>query len=298
MIDTSHPRTRIAVIGCGLMGAGIAYVLFAAGHQVTVFDADRRLAMDLAARFPGIRAGDTLEDTVSDAEIVFEAIAEHERAKRDLFRRIGMVAPQAILASNTSSILPSALVEAVAAPERFIVAHFFNPADVVPLVEIVPTPSTSAATVATMRGLLADAGKQPVVLGHEIAGFVANRLQAALLREAFALERAGIASFADIDDVVRGGLGSRWAAAGPFAVVDHGGLDIWTAVTTRLFPDLAIDTEPPAALTDRVAAGRLGAKTGSGLYDHDEAADTALRERINAHFGVEYPHRHGTRGTG
>jgi 3-hydroxybutyryl-CoA dehydrogenase len=272
------------------MGAGIAHVLFAASHRVTVFDADRRLAEDLASRFPGIRAGDTLEDTVRDAEIVFEAIAEQEDTKRDLFRRIGAVAPQAILASNTSSILPSALVEAVAAPDRFIVAHFFNPADVVPLVEIVPAPTTSAATVTTMRDLLADAGKQPVVLGREIAGFVANRLQAALLREAFALERAGIASFADIDDVVRGGLGSRWAAAGPFAVVDLGGLDIWTAVTTRLFPELATDTEPPAALTERVAAGRLGAKTHGGLYDHDAAADTALRERINAHFDLEYPH--------
>lgn len=290
MTGTSHPRTRAAVVGCGLMGAGIAHVLFAASHQVTVFDADRRLADDLAARFPGIRAGDTLEDTVSDAEIVFEAIAEHEDAKRDLFRRIGAVAPQAILASNTSSILPSALVEAVAAPKRFIVAHFFNPADVVPLVEIVPAPTTSAATVATVHDLLVDAGKQPVVLGREIAGFVANRLQAALLREAFALERAGIASFADIDAVVRGGLGSRWAAAGPFAVVDLGGLDIWTAVITRLFPDLATDTEPPAALTDRMAAGRLGAKTQSGLYDHDTASDTAVRERINAHFDLEYPH--------
>jgi 3-hydroxybutyryl-CoA dehydrogenase len=269
------------------MGAGIARVLSGASHQVTVFDANRSAADEAASRLPGVRACGTLEEALSGAQIVFEAIAENEGAKRDLFRQVGAIAPRAIIASNTSTILPSSLIEATADPALFVVAHFFNPADVVPLVEIVPAPTTSDATVAAVRGLLSDAGKQPVVLGREVPGFVANRLQAALLREAFALEREGVASFADIDRVVRGGLGSRWAAAGPFAVVDLGGLDIWAAVAERLFPDLAADTEVPDALASRVAEGRLGSKTGTGLFDHDEAADAVLRERISAHFGLE-----------
>lgn len=271
------------------MGAGIAEVL-STSNDVTVFDAVGDLAQAVAARVPAIRVGATLEESVAGAEIVFEAIAEDEDSKRELFRRIGAAAPGAIIASNTSSILPAAMVDAVASPERFVIAHFFNPATVVPLVEIVPAATTSAATVERVRELLAGCGKDPVVLQREAPGFVANRLQAALLREAFALEAAGVASFSDIDRVVRGGLGSRWAAAGPFAIVDLGGLDIWTAVTTRLFPDLACDTSPPASLTDRVATGRLGAKTGEGIYAHDAGADAEVRDRIAAHFGLEFPH--------
>jgi 3-hydroxybutyryl-CoA dehydrogenase len=270
------------------MGAGIAEVLTGPSHRVTVFDADGDLSAAVAARL-GVRAAPTLEDAVAGADLVFEAIAEDQDAKRDLYRRIGAVAPGAILASNTSSILPEALADATASPELFLIAHFFNPATVVPLVEIVPASTTSAAAVETVRALLAGAGKEAVVLRRQTPGFVANRLQAALLREAFALERDGVASFADIDRVVRAGLGSRWAAAGPFAVVDLGGLDIWAVVTTRLFPELATDTAAPEALTARVAEGRLGAKSGEGLYPHDADSDALLRERIAEHFGLEYP---------
>jgi 3-hydroxybutyryl-CoA dehydrogenase len=143
--------------------------------------------------------------------------------------------------------------------------------------------------VETVRALLTAAGKEVVVLNRQVAGFVANRLQAALLREAFALERAGVASFEDIDRVVRAGLGSRWAAAGPFAIVDLGGIDIWTAVTTRLFPELATDTVAPEALRTRAAEGLLGAKTGEGLFPHDAPGDARVRDRIAEHFRLEYP---------
>ncbi|HWM34820.1 MAG TPA: 3-hydroxyacyl-CoA dehydrogenase family protein [Pseudolysinimonas sp.] len=278
----------IAVAGCGLMGSGIARVLSAAGHAVTVFDADEERAAR-SAEEAGATATATLEAAVRDAVVVFEAIAEDEAAKHDLFHRIAAAAPRAIIASNTSSIPPSVLAEALSDPARFLVAHFFNPATIVPLVEIVPVAQTSAATIATVRDLLAGAGKEPVVLQRETPGFVANRLQAALLREAFALERDGVAGFADIDRIVRAGLGSRWAAAGPFGVVDLGGLDIWRAVTARLFPVLAVDETPPAALRERVDTGRLGAKTAAGFFDHDPGEDQAVRDRIAEHFRLEYP---------
>ena len=280
---------NIAVIGCGLMGAGIAEVLARAGHSVAVHDGDAARPVALARRVAGIRAEPTLEEAALGAELVIEAVAEEEEVKRDVFERLGRVAPLAIVASNTSSLRADALATGVADRSRFVIAHFFNPATVVPLVEIVRVPETSENTVSVVRDLLISAGKHPVVLDRDTPGFVANRLQAALLREAFALERAGIATFEDIDSVVRAGLGSRWAAAGPFAIADLGGLDIWEAVSTQLFPLLSTETGPPPALTDRVRDGRLGAKSGRGLFDHDPDSDDDVRRRIAAHFRLEYP---------
>ena len=280
-------RLKVAVIGSGLMGAGIARLFIDAGHDVAVHDADdsraRQLAEDTGARYaPGV------EDAVSGVDVVFEAVAEDEDIKRALFARIGAAEPRAIVTSNTSSIAPEVLSEALPGPHRFAIAHFFNPPGIVPLVEVVPGPATDPAVLDSLVEMLRAVGRAPVLLRRAVPGFVANRLQAALLREAFALEAQGVASFADIDLIVRAGLGSRWAAAGPFTVIDLGGLDVWQAVCARLFPELDASTEAPAALRDRVAAGLLGAKTGEGISRHDKAEDEAVRARIRRHFALEF----------
>lgn len=278
--------SKVAVIGSGLMGAGIATLFVDAGHDVVVHDTDAARAEAVAADI-GARHEAILEDAVRGADVVFEAVAEDEGIKRTLYARIGAVSPGAIVASNTSSIAPSVLADAVADPRRFAIAHFFNPPGTVPLVEVVPGPDTDPAVLEILAGMLTDAGRTPVVLRRAVPGFVANRLQAALLREAFALEAEGVASFADIDHIVRAGLGARWAAAGPFTVTDLGGLDVWESVCTRLFPDLDASTQAPAALRERVAAGRLGAKTGEGIYRHDAAEDENVRDRIRRHFALD-----------
>jgi len=279
---------RIAVLGCGLMGSGIASLLAAAGHEVVVFDAVPEAAAATAARLP-VAVADDAETAARGADLIVEAVAEDLDLKRSLFARISAANPTAVIASNTSSILPSALADAVASPERFVIAHFFNPPTVVPLVEIVPAPTTSDGTMDIVMTVLREAGKLPVRLGKEAAGFVANRLQAALLREAFSLVDQGVASFADVDLIVRAGLGSRWAAAGPFTISDLGGLDIWTAVCARLFPELAVDRDAPLALVERAAAGELGAKTGRGIFDEtDTDRLDAIRTRIAAHFDLEF----------
>lgn len=283
---TSSTRP-VAVIGAGLMGAGIARLLADAGHPVAVYDVDEERARAAAAE-AGARHAPTIEEAVGEAEVVFEAVAEDEAIKRAVFARIGAVESGAIIASNTSSIRPDVLAAALPDPRRFAIAHFFNPPGTVPLVELVPAAETDPAVLDRLAEMLTAAGRIPVVLRRAVPGFVANRLQAALLREAFALEAEGVASFADIDHIVRAGIGARWAAAGPFAVSDLGGLDVWQAVCTRLFPDLAVSTEPPAAIVERVAAGRLGAKTGEGIYVHDPAEDEAVRERIRRHFALEF----------
>lgn len=287
MPTTPHPF-RITVLGTGLMGRGIAELLHEVGHAITVWDANAESAENLRGTYDDITVAATPEDAARDAEIIIESVIEDLDIKLDLFRRISAINDTAIIASNTSSLSASVLGAAVAHPARFAIAHFFNPPRLVPLVELVPTSETDHATLDLLYVVLRDAGRMPVMLQREVPGFVANRLQAALLREAFALEHEGVASFADIDLVVRAALAARWNAGGPFMVSDLGGLDVWTKVTTELFPLLSADTEPPAALTTRVAAGELGSKTGSGIYHHTPQGDDAVRQRIREHFAIEF----------
>ncbi|MGO2747547.1 3-hydroxyacyl-CoA dehydrogenase family protein [Microbacterium sp.] len=285
----SVPGPSICVLGCGVMGAGIARVFSHADMPVSVYDADHQRAASLAASLgSGASAAGSVEEAVHGAEYVFEAVPEVVHIKEEVLGRAGEANGEAVIASNTSSLQAEALSKSVPRAERFVIAHFFNPADLVPLVEVVPTVATRQGLAIDVAELLRQVGKQPVVLDRAVPGFVANRLQSALLREAFALQEAGVASFEAIDLIVRAGLGSRWAAAGPFAVVDLGGLDVWNAVCAQLFPLLAQTTTAPDALTERVAAGDLGAKSGRGLQAHDAVEDEVVRRRIAAHFALEF----------
>lgn len=285
----STPPPSVAVLGCGLMGEGIARVFADAGITVAVYDLDAERAERVAAGLgPRAHAADSVAAAVRDAGLVIESVPEVDEIKRRTLGAAAEANPTATIASNTSSLDAESLAAAVADPSRFLVAHFFNPAHLVPLVEVVPTAETDPARVEATVRLLAEAGKEPVVLRRAVPGFVANRLQAALLREAFALEAEGVADFDAIDRVVRAGLGSRWAAAGPFLVADLGGLDVWDAVCTQLFPTLDVAVTSPEAVRARVRAGELGAKTGQGIHPHDPAADAAVRERIAAHFALEF----------
>lgn len=280
-------KLKVAVLGAGQMGSGIAALLADAGHDVTSWDvapaalkrlgrSDIKTTLDLAA-------------AVTDADLIMEAIAEDLSIKHGVYKQISAVNRNGILASNTSSLSASALASAVENPERFAIAHFFNPPRLVPLVEIVPASSTREDVLQTLKRVLAEAGKLPVVLRKEVPGFVANRLQAALLREAFHLVEDGVVSPEDLDLVVRSSIGPRWAAGGPMTITDLGGLDIWKAVTTQLFPVLSNTDTTPYTITDRVERGELGAKTGTGIYVHREGEDREVRDRIDQHFKVEFP---------
>jgi 3-hydroxybutyryl-CoA dehydrogenase len=301
MTSILKPKAKIAVLGAGQMGSGIATLLADAGHAVALWDLFPAVATGVAEAYGSnsnkagngsVTAHDELESTVSSADVVLEAIAEDLDAKQRVFTAVSRSAPAtAIITSNTSSLPAAQLVPYVTNPGRFAIAHFFNPPRIVPLVELVPVENASGTThplvLDTLFDILASAGKTPVILKSAVPGFVANRLQAALLREAFALVEDGVASFQDIDTVVRAGLGARWAAAGPMMVTDLGGLDIWQAVTTQLFPSLCSAATPPKAITERVARGELGAKTGSGLYVHNKEEDDEARARISAHFELD-----------
>ena len=275
----------VAVVGAGTMGAGIARVFADAGASVRLcarressLEAARDRLGETAAR---VRLTTSAEEALDAAELVIETIAEEAEPKRALLARAEEVAsPEAILTTNTSSLPLAVLAGALRRPERFAGLHWLNPPELVEVVEVVGAESTAPATIEVLAGWMDQLGKAPVVVRRDVAGFVVNRLQYALLREAYELVDAGVCSFADVDRAVTHGLGARWAAIGPFETMDLAGLDVHAAVAANLWPELANDREPSPLIARALEAGALGVKNGRGLRgDYDPAAAAALVER-------------------
>lgn len=299
----SDQQEQIAVIGAGLMGTSIGLDWARAGFSVSIYDSDpdrvesvtRRAreigqalvegevisANELNLAVARITATADLGDAVGQADYVAEAISEDLAIKQALYAELDAITrPDAILASNTSSLMPSALAAPTRRPERVLVAHYFNPGHLIPVVEVVRGPQTSDQTVETTTRLLREAGKTPAILNKEVPGFVANRLQSALLREALALVEDGVCSMEDLDAVVSLGFGRRLAAFGPFTISDMAGLDVWYAIATNLYPLISAEQQPHAMLADRAARGDLGVKSGRGFYEWSPAeAVAALAKR-------------------
>jgi len=283
-----RPPDSVACIGAGTMGAGIA-LAFALGGSAATMVARRQSTLDAAwrrietsvglltgaGRLPGAEpeavlgriAGTTdLDGADLGTDLVVESVAEDVAAKRRLYRAIEpRLGPATILGTCTSSLSLAELAAGLARPERFIGYHWFNPAELIALVEIVPAGATAAAVTDRVEAFSRAIGKQPVVMAADMPGFVANRLQYALIREAYHLVAAGVCSPADVDRVVTAGLGPRWAAIGPFLSMDLAGLDVHRAVVEQLFPRLSAATAVPPMLTALAEEGALGVKSGRGL---------------------------------
>jgi 3-hydroxybutyryl-CoA dehydrogenase len=238
-------------------------------------------APDAAAIERRITFTTSLRAGVDGASLVIESIAEDISAKRELLSELEtFVGPETVLATNTSSLRIDELAADLRAPDRFAGLHWLNPAEFVQLVELVPGTATSETTRAALRAWAEAAGKTVVEVQRDVPGFIVNRLQYALLREAFALVDADVCGYRDIDAVMTAGLGARWAAVGPFESLDLAGLDVYDAVATRLYPELSRAAEPAAAAQELVRTGALGCKSGSGLYGTwDTVATTATVER-------------------
>ncbi|HEY1367375.1 MAG TPA: 3-hydroxyacyl-CoA dehydrogenase family protein [Gaiellaceae bacterium] len=275
------PET-VAVVGAGTMGSGIGLSFALAGCEVRM-TARRESSLDVARkRIVGGRVTFTtnLEDAVAGAGLVVETISEDLEAKRDVLARAEAVAPDdAVLATDTSSLSVDALAEVLQRPERFAGFHWFNPPELVELVEVVAGARTDRATVEALLGWAKALGKVAIEC-RDVPGFVVNRLQYALVREAWALVAAGVSTYAEIDAAIRASLGPRWAAIGPFETFDLAGLEVHLAVVEQLFPELDTSSEPPAALRELVAEGSLGVKSGRGIHgDYDDERAAALAER-------------------
>jgi 3-hydroxybutyryl-CoA dehydrogenase len=302
-METTPGIRHISVVGAGYMGHGIALGFALAGYPVRLHDrTDEILAKALAASgedlatlvdagaiepnrvtptLARIHPTTLLGEAVADADLVVEAVPEELPLKQALFTELDTLCPpHAILASNTSTFPPSALAGATRRPDRVLVAHYFHPPHLLPLVELVPSAATSAETLEAIHRLLVGIGKHPVVVRREVAGFVANRLQAALFREALAIVAEGTATAEDVDAVVTSGFGRRLAVLGLFAAMDLAGLDVVLRVMERLAPEIAASPEVPPLLRETVAAGRTGVKSGAGFRDWPPAVARDARERL------------------
>jgi 3-hydroxybutyryl-CoA dehydrogenase len=282
------PR-EVAVVGAGTMGAGITRVFAQAGCSVRL--AARRAETLAAARQRLGPSGErvltttSVDEALSGADFVVETISEAVEPKRVLLERAEqLVAPEAILTTNTSSLRLSDLAGVLGRPQRFAGLHWFNPPELVPLVEVVAAADTAPDVLETLQAWMAGLGKAPIVLQRDVPGFVANRLQYALVREAYALVDGGVCSYTDVDRAITHGLGARWAAIGPFETMDLAGLDVHAAVAENLFPVLANGRELSPGLVATIDRGALGVKNGHGLlgdYDeHTAGCLTAWRDRV------------------
>ena len=281
MTETQSPKQRsIVVIGGGIMGAGIAIAMANAGHRVSVVEPDQARAAALRERLqeiPRAAVGQIGADwaPIAEADYVFEAAPENLQLKQRLWARLGEVArADAVLATNTSSLNVDDLAGVVPEPGRVLAAHWFNPAYEVQCVELAPGSQTSVDTIQAVTELLSAAGKTPVSVQNR-PGFIANRIQFAMIREAMLCLEDG-ASREAIDEVVRTSFAPRLAALGPLANADLGGLDTYLSIFETLQGVFGERFAPPQSLVDAVAAGRLGTKTLAGFDDYDEDSAAAL----------------------
>lgn len=284
VLDTTNGLTA-AVIGTGTMGRGIVRCLGAAGYRVRAYDVSIRSVDEFVRKESAswLEAARTVEAAVRDCSVVIEVVAEDVPVKADVLARISAAAPvQCLVATNTSSIDVNTLAPHVANPGRFIGLHFFNPAELVPGVEVVVGSESSADAVASAVALVERLGKRPSVVSSA-PGFVVNRLQMALFLESVRCVEEGLVSMEDLDRVVSSTIGFRLPAFGPFKVADMAGLDVYASILEVLEDAYGQRFATPASLTALVAEGHFGLKTGGGFADHapdDAAALVARRDNV------------------
>lgn len=296
----------VAVIGTGTMGRGIGRVFLAAGHQVRMYDNVPGLAaswvdslpdgerLDDAGR-PRISASDDLATLATGADLVVEVVAEDREVKAEVLQAVSAHAPDdCVIATNTSSYPIDDLAKDCRIPERFVGMHFFNPADAIPGVEVIPSDVTAPAVVERVRSWLTAAGKRPATV-RSSPGFIANRLQMALFLESARCVEEGLVTPEDLDTVVSTTFGFRLPLFGPFKIADMAGLDVYRSIFATLEEGLGEGFAAPASLVERTERGEFGLKTGQGYssYGDDEreplvaSRDAAYRELTAFLDGLE-----------
>ncbi|WP_435158289.1 3-hydroxyacyl-CoA dehydrogenase family protein [Haladaptatus sp. DFWS20] len=284
---------RVTVVGAGTMGYGIGLAFALGRKHVTLFDVDESALHSAAESISEsiqtlqehgqisksevnaiedhIEYESSLETAVQHADLVTEAVPEKMELKKTVLEEIDQYTPEdAIIASNTSGLPITELATAVEKPSLFIGTHHFNPAYIVPVVELIKGDQTVDSIVNDLYSAFESMDKVPVIVNNDIPGFIVNRIQTAMAYEAESLVNRGIASAADIDRAVKGSLGFRLPAIGIFEKSDHSGLDVHHEVITNLLPELDRGTEPHDFLTELVEEGEYGVKSGKGVYNWSE----------------------------
>ncbi len=295
---------NIAIIGAGLMGHGIAQEFACAGYRVHLHDITEQqlnnarvqigknltlLAenavieeISISATLQRIHTTTDLTAAAKTADFVVEAVSEKLPLKQQIFEELdSLCQPHTILASNTTALMPSQIGVNTKRTDRILNTHYFNPPYLIPLVELIRSPDTSDETVSVTFDLLTAIGKTPAIIEKEALGFVGPRLQAALIREAFAIVEQGIASAETVDLVVRNSFGRRLSVAGPFEVFELAGWDLVLAAFEELYKDLNSSPDINPLLREMVESGKLGVKSGEGFYQWTDERQQALRNRMS-----------------
>lgn len=294
---------KIAVIGTGLMAHGIAQEFAQNGYKVQMVGRSQESLTRATDNInnnlknlldQNLITNDIIETTKNnlstilsineidkDTNIIIESVLEDLKLKQDLFEDLEKICSKdTIFTSNTSSFKPTLLAEKMKNPERFLNTHYFNPPQLVPLVEIVKGEKTDHKYAEFMHNLYLKIGKKPVTLKKEFPGFIANRLQIAVLREALHIVQEGVADASDVDTVISNSIGRRWAVAGVFEVCELAGLDLFLKISEELQPSLNSSGEPLNILKEKVKNGEFGAKSGQGFYDWSNKSATDIRAKI------------------
>lgn len=299
--------TKTAVIGSGLMGHGIAQVFAVAGHEVAVVDPNEqslqvvseriranleamvahgvRLAEEIDTILSRVRLTTDMADGCRDAGFVTEAVFEDMALKQRIFAELDAICPvETILCSNTSVMSITEIASKAQHRERIVGTHWWNPPYLIPLVEVVRTTETAVSVADSTFKLLQQIGKRPVHVYKDVPGFVGNRLQHALWREAFAIIDEGICDAATVDEVVRNSFGLRLPVLAPVENADMVGLDLTLAIHNYILPHINASPSPSTSLKKKVEAGALGFKAGSGFLDWSEADVAASRQKLTKYL--------------
>ncbi|MGN1140037.1 MAG: 3-hydroxyacyl-CoA dehydrogenase family protein [Oliverpabstia sp.] len=291
---------KVSVLGAGSMGQCIAQFMAMNGHEVFLYNrtpANLEKALvqiennlqtlvsmgqisqnQVQDTLKRISSSSDLKKSVEHADIVIENLAENEEVKKMIFSQLDQYCDDDVVFSSDTSTMNIFEFVKISHPERLIITHFFNPAHVMPLVELVRGPETSDETAEMTKSFLEGTGKKVAVLNKCIPGFILNRITLAVFREAAHIAEEGVASPADIDKAIVSTFGPRYAFEGPFGLSDFAGIDIYERLATLLPPVLCSDTECPQLLHDMTSAGKLGVKSGEGFYRYENEKE-ARRNR-------------------
>ena len=302
MILKKPSAWEIAVLGAGTMGLSIAQFFAMHHHTVQLYNrtpANLEKALrqiednlktllsmemieqgEIARVLSYIPGGGDLKAAVQTADLIIENVAENVELKKTIFSKLDEYCKEdAILASDTSSMNIFEIVE-TSHPERLLITHFFNPAYVMPLVELVRGPETSDEVIEAAKTLMRASGKEPVVVNKVVPGFIVNRLTFALFREAAYMVEQGWCSAEDVDAAVVSTYGPRYTFEGPFGLVDFAGVDTYEKISEYLLPELCNDQAVPHMLREMNEGGKLGVKSGEGFYSYQDSVQArADRDR-------------------
>ena len=296
----------ITIAGAGLMGASMAQQFAAYGYPVTLYDI-AETALEKGRRLIALNQQEQIKqgklspaqsaalsariaytadkDCFAHCDLVIESIVEDMETKKSFWREVSaLVQEDCMLATNTSGLSISELGGVIARPERFAGMHWFNPAHLIPLIEIISGDKTSAHTSDFLYQLAEKIGKKPIRVKKDVPGFIANRIQLAILREAIDIVEYGVGDLDDVDRCMKYGLGFRYACLGPFEVCDLGGLDTFYHIASYLFTDLCDAKQPQKLLADLYEKGAYGVKSGRGFYDYSDGRDEQVVVRRDELF--------------